>query len=105
MEDKEMKTLTAIALATTTAITTIGTLSQPARADWGDFFLGVGAATGASIIINNNQKAEAQRYGYASPQQEYYRGVEDGVNRAKYDNPRNSSDYDRGYRDGLRRKS
>ena len=100
-----MKTMTAIALAAATTLTTLHSLSQPAIASWGDFFLGVGAATGAGIIINNNQKAEAQRYGYASPQQEYYRGVEDGANRAKYDNPRNSPDYDRGYREGLRRKS
>lgn len=100
-----MKAMTAIALASATAMTTIGTFCPPARASWGDFFLGVGAAAGTGIIINNNRQAEARRYGYASPQQEYYRGVEDGVNRATYDNPRNSPDYDRGYRDGLRRKS
>jgi hypothetical protein len=38
------------------------------------------------------------------PQQEYYRGVQDGMNGAKYDNPRNSPDYDRGYEEGAKRR-
>jgi hypothetical protein len=62
--------------------------------------LGVGA--GVLIIdkaIDNNQ----QRYQYRSPQEEYNRGLEDGFNRARYDNPRNSREYDNGYTQGRRR--
>lgn len=62
--------------------------------------LGVGA--GVLLIdraINNNNN----RFQYRSPEQEYRRGLEDGFNLARYDNPRNSGDYDRGYTEGRRR--
>jgi len=89
-----------------TGLSTVAILALPARADFdfGDFLLGTGIGVGTSLIINSiNQSSNANRYAPVSPQQEYYRGVEDGTNRAKYDNPRNSPDYDNGYQVGLQR--
>jgi hypothetical protein len=100
-----MKTLTALSLIATSAIATLPLTQQPARASWGDFFLGVGAGVGTSAIINNNRRAREERYRPVSPQQEYTRGLQDGINRARYDNPRNSPDYTRGFEEGLRRSS
>ena len=97
-----MKTLTSIGLMLTTAIATLSMANQPARASWGDFFLGVGAGVGTSAIINNNRRAQADRYRPVPPQEEYNRGFQDGVNRARFDNPRNSPDYTRGFEAGLR---
>jgi len=91
-------------LAILTGLSTVSFLALPARADFGDFLLGVGATAGTVLIINGaKQSSEASRAAPASPQQEYYRGVEDGTNRVKYDNPRNSPDYDEGYQVGLKR--
>ncbi len=62
--------------------------------------LGIGA--GAILIdraINNNR----DRHQFRSPEEEYRRGLEDGFNLARYDNPRNSGDYDRGFNEGRRR--
>ena len=76
-------------------------VARPACASFGDFMLGVGAAVGVGAIVNS---ANSNNQPPPSPQQEYYRGVEDGTNGAKYDNPRSSTDYDRGYREGARRR-
>jgi hypothetical protein len=77
----------------------------PAKAlDLGDVLLGAGVGVGTSMIINNNRQAEAQRQNSVSAEEEYYRGIQDATNGAKYDNPRNSSDYDRGYEEGLNRR-
>ncbi len=79
--------------------------TAPALASFGDFMLGVGATVGIGAIVNSAQNSnEANRMRPVPPEQEYYRGVEDGANGAKYDNPRNSSDYDRGYRVGAQRR-
>ncbi len=54
-------------------------------------------------VIDQTIQNNRQRYRYVPPEQEYRRGLEDGFNLARYDNPRNSPDYDRGYTEGRRR--
>lgn len=78
------------------------TVVKPANASFGDFMLGVGAGVGTSVIINNNRRAREERYAPASPEEEFFRGRSDGINGLRYDNPRNSRDYDRGFQEGLR---
>jgi hypothetical protein len=98
-----MNKLFLVALTTTT----VGVVSipTPVKADFGDVMLGIGAGAATGIIINNNTKRSTEdRYKPVPPEQEYYRGVQDGVNGEKYDNPRNSSDYDKGYEDGLAKR-
>lgn len=91
----------AISLTALTATTSLlGVLPNSAEALSFGEALGIGA--GIVILdkaIDNNQ----QRYQYRSPQQERNRGLEDGYNRVRYDNPRDSGDYDRGYTEGRRR--
>ena len=99
-----MKKITAISLTTATFLTSFSVFSQPAQASFGDFLLGVGAAVGVGAIVDSNRRQQEERYRPVPPEQEYYRGVQDGVNGAKYDNPRNSRDYDRGYEEGLRKR-
>ncbi|MFM7573390.1 MAG: hypothetical protein ACKO4S_09705 [Snowella sp.] len=100
-----MKRITVISLTTAIAIGSLPFFSRPAQASWGDFFLGVGAGVGTSAIINSNRRAQQQRYAPVSPDQEFFRGVQDGLNGARYDNPRNSPDYDRGFEEGVRRRN
>lgn len=92
----------ALSTIVTTIITGLATSVKPAQASFGDFMLGVGATAGVGAIIRSNQRATQERYGPATPEQEYFRGRQDGFNGLKYDNPRNSSDYSRGYNEGLR---
>ena len=99
-----MKQITGISLTITTLLTTLSIFSAPAEASFGDFLLGVGAAVGVGAIIDSTNRDAEERYRPVPPKQEYYRGIEDGVNGAKYDNPRNSSHYDRGYREGASRR-
>ncbi len=99
-----MKKITAITLILSTFITTTQLLLKPAQANFGDFLLGVGAAVGVGAIVEGNRADAERRYRPVLPQQEYYRGVEDGVNGANYDNPRSSVHYDRGYEEGLRKR-
>ncbi|MEB3310561.1 MAG: hypothetical protein VKJ02_10030 [Snowella sp.] len=100
-----MKRISAISLATTIVLSSVSLYPRPAQASWGDFFLGVGAAVGVGAIVNSAQRAEAQRYAPVPPEQEYFRGLQDGINGARYDNPRNSPDYDRGFEEGVRRRN
>jgi hypothetical protein len=90
---------TALALT----ITSLVAFSAPAKALTFGEALGVGAAT---VIIDRaiqrGKVDESTRY--VSPDREYYRGVEDGANGARYDNPRNSIDYDQGYQEGIRKR-
>ncbi len=95
---------TLIAISTATVFAPLFINVAPAQASFGDFMLGVGAAAGTSILINSNRRAAEARYRPVSPEQEFYRGLEDGINGARYDNPRNSSDYDRGFREGSQRR-
>lgn len=96
-----MRRIISIGLSTLTTLSALYAFSTPAKADLGDLLLGIGATAGVSAIINNNQE---NRYRPVPPKEEYYRGVQDGVNGNKYDNPRNSSDYDTGYEEGLQRR-
>ena len=98
-----MKKITAISLTTATILTSFQLLTAPAQANFGDFLLGVGATVGVGALIKSGQD-DRDRYRPVPPEQEYYRGVEDGTNGAKYDNPRSSPDYDRGYRVGAKRR-
>lgn len=91
-----------VALLGSSLIGVSSTFVKPASASFGDFMLGVGAGVGTSVIINNNRRANEQRYGFASPEEEFFRGRSDGINGLRYDNPRNSPDYDRGFQEGLR---
>ena len=64
--------------------------------------LGVGAGV---LLLDKAINSNNDRYNYRPPEQEYRRGLEDGYNRVRYDNPRNSGDYDKGYTDGGRRRA
>jgi hypothetical protein len=99
-----MKRITKLGISATILSIALSSFPRPARASWGDFFLGVGAAVGIGAIAESNRQAEAERYRPVPPKQEYYRGLEDGMNGARYDNPRRSPDYDRGYEVGARRR-
>lgn len=100
-----MRKITAISLSAIATFATVPMFPAPAKADFGDFLLGVGAAAGVSAISNNSRRQSEQRYRPVAPQEEYYRGVRDGTSALKYDNPRNSTDYDQGYEEGLRRSN
>ncbi|MDJ0579787.1 MAG: hypothetical protein AB4057_20675 [Crocosphaera sp.] len=98
------KTAISFSLTVTTFLTTIQLFTTPAQANFGDFLLGVGATLGVGAIIEGNRADAERRYRPVPPEQEYFRGIQDGTNGANYDNPRNSLDYDRGYQEGLRRR-
>lgn len=91
-----------ITFIATTLVTSLTTAIKPAQASFGDFMLGVGAGVGTSAIIRSNQRAREDRYRPVSPDDEFFRGRQDGINGLRYDNPRNSIDYDRGFQEGLR---
>lgn len=101
--NKPMKSnILTFAVIASTSMATISFPLKPAKASFGDFMLGVGTAVGVGAIIQSNQRANRERYGPATPQEEYFRGRQDGFNGLRYDNPRNSIDYDRGFQEGLR---
>lgn len=86
-----------------TSLVSLSTINiKPAQASFGDFMWGVGAGVGTSVIINNNRRAREDRYRPVPPEQEFARGRSDGINGLRYDNPRNSRDYSRGFEEGLR---
>lgn len=93
-----------IALSSSILFLPIIFYAAPAKASFGDFLLGAGVAVGAGAIIQGNNRARQERYRPVPPQQEFNRGLIDGMNRARYDNPRNSPDYTRGYQEGLNRR-
>jgi hypothetical protein len=64
----------------------------------------VGIGAGALLINRVVQDNNNQRYRFVPPEQEFQRGLEDGFNFARYDNPRNSRDYDDGFIEGRRRR-
>jgi hypothetical protein len=100
-----MKKITSLSLITLTTLGTLSSFSSPAQAGFGDFLLGAGAGAGTTLLIQGNQRRAAEnRYRPVSAEQEFFRGLTDGTNGARYDNPRNSLDYDRGFEEGLRRR-
>lgn len=106
-----MKRWTAAGLSVFAAIATLAPTAQVAQASFGDFLLGVGVAAGASAVINSNRRAtdaeqratEAQRQQTATPEAEFFRGLQDALNGLPYDNFRASPDYDQGFQEGVRR--
>ena len=83
----------------------IVTLPQTAKALSFGEVLGIGAGVFVvDQVIRNNNNAARDRYTPRSPQEEFFRGVQDGRNGARYDNPRNSRDYDDGFNEGLRQR-
>ena len=97
-------TVIGLSLTVTTFLTTMQLLTMPAQANFGDFLLGVGATLGVGAIVEGNREDVERRYRPVPPEQEYFRGIQDGTNGANYDNPRNSFEYDRGYQEGLLRR-
>jgi hypothetical protein len=87
-----------LVLFVTTAI--LSTFPSVARALTFGEALGVGAGL---ILIDKAVEGNQQRYRYAPPEEEYRRGLEDGYNRVRYDNPRNSREYDDGFTEGRQR--
>lgn len=99
-----MKKIISLGLSTLTTVSAIATFSSPAQANFGNFLLGTGVGVGSTLLIQNNRQATRDRYRPVSPEEEHFRGLQDGINGARYDNPRNSRDYDRGFQEGLRRR-
>ncbi|HIK13801.1 MAG TPA: hypothetical protein IGS53_00640 [Leptolyngbyaceae cyanobacterium M33_DOE_097] len=105
-----MKRLTA-GLSVFIAIASLAPTAKVAQASFGDFMLGVGVTAGTSAIINANRRAntaeqranEARVQQAVSPQEEFFRGLQDALNGLPYDNFRASTDYDEGFQEGLRR--
>lgn len=100
-----MKKITSISLTTLATLATIASFSYPAQANFGNFLLGTGVGAGSTLLIQNNRRAAQDRYRPVPAEQEFSRGLTDGINGARYDNPRNSPDYDRGFQEGLRRRT
>lgn len=85
-----------------TILLVIGNMVFPTVTKALSFGEAIGIGAGVILIdqaIDNNR----QRHRYVPPRQEYDRGLEDGYNNARYDNPRNSSDYNNGYTQGRSR--
>jgi hypothetical protein len=99
-----MKKITSLSLTALTTLTAIATFSASAQAGFGEFLLGTGVGAGSTLLLQNNRRAAQERYRPVSPDDEFFRGLTDGINGARYDNPRNSRDYDRGFQEGLRRR-
>ncbi|MGG6241870.1 hypothetical protein ACQ4N7_24870 [Nodosilinea sp. AN01ver1] len=101
----------AIGLSVFAAIAALLPTAKVAQASFGNFLLGVGAAAGTSAVINSNRRAteaeqratEAERQRPASPEDEFFRGLQDALNGLPYDNFRATTDYDKGFQEGVRR--
>lgn len=106
-----MKRSIAIGLSVFAAIASLAPTATVVQASFGNFMLGVGAAAGTSAVINSNRRAneaerratEAERQQAASPEEEFFRGLQDALNGLPYDNFRASLDYDKGFQEGARR--
>jgi hypothetical protein len=98
---RQLVGLLACALTTTTALSAF---TKPAKAISVGEALGIAAGGAAAGILINNQ-VKAHHHSYQPPQAEYDRGLRDGEERLKYDNPRHSSAYDQGYENGIRESS
>ena len=106
-----MKRSIAVGLSVFTAIASLAPTAKVAHASFGDFLLGVGVAAGTSAVINSNRRAteserraaEAGRQQTVSPEEEFFRGLQDALNGLPYDNFRATIDYDEGFQEGVRR--
>ncbi|WP_156119772.1 hypothetical protein [Leptolyngbya sp. KIOST-1] len=106
-----MKRTTAVGLSIFAAIASLATMTSVAQASFGNFMLGVGAAAGTSAVINSNRRAneaeqratEAERQQAVTPEEEFFRGLQDALNGLPYDNFRATIDYDQGFQEGVRR--
>jgi hypothetical protein len=106
-----MKRSIAIGLSVFSAIASLAPTANVAQASFGNFMLGVGAATGTSAIIHSNRRAteaeqratEAERQQTVSAEEEFFRGLQDAMNGLPYDNFRSTTDYDEGFQEGVRR--
>lgn len=63
----------------------------------------IGIGAGAIVINEAVQRTQRNNRG-RNPEAEFNRGVEDGFARARYDNPRNSVDYSKGFDMGVKRR-
>ncbi|MEA5448046.1 hypothetical protein VB780_05660 [Leptolyngbya sp. CCNP1308] len=106
-----MKRSIAIGLSVFAAIASLAPTAQVVQASFGNFMLGVGAAAGTSAVINSNRRAieaeqratEAERQQTVSPEEEFFRGLQDALNGLPYDNFRATANYDEGFQEGVRR--
>lgn len=106
-----MKRSIAVGLSVFTAIASLVPTAKVAQASFGDFLLGVGVAAGTSAVINSNRRAtaaeqraaEVGREQTVSPEEEFFRGLQDALNGLPYDNFRATIDYDEGFQEGVRR--
>jgi hypothetical protein len=114
-----MRRFIATGLSVLTAIASLAPTAKVAQASFGDFMWGVGVAAGTSAVINSNRRAseaerrateaerratEAERQQSVSPDEEFFRGLQDALNGLPYDNFRATTDYDEGFQEGVRRR-
>lgn len=76
----------------------------PHRAEALSFGEALGIGAGA-LLIQQTVQNNRTRYRFVPPEEEFRRGLEDGFNLARYDNPRTSGDYNRGFVEGRRRRA
>jgi hypothetical protein len=106
-----MKRSVAVSLAIFTAMASLAPTATVAQASFGNFMLGVGAAAGTSAVINSNRRAneaeqraaEVESQRPVSPEEEFFRGLQDALNGLPYDNFRATDYYDEGFQEGVRR--
>ncbi|WP_204141357.1 hypothetical protein [Halomicronema sp. CCY15110] len=106
-----MKRSSATGLSVLIAIASLAPTAKVAQASFGDFMWGVGVAAGTSAVINSNRRAndaerraiEAERQQAVSPDEEFFRGLQDALNGLPYDNFRATTAYDEGFQEGIRR--
>jgi hypothetical protein len=98
----QLKKVVAVSLVSIAG--TVGFSQTSSALSFGEVLgIGAGVVVVDQVIKSNNNSAK-DRYTPKSPQEEFYRGVQDGQSGARYDNPRNSYDYDGGYNQGLTRR-
>jgi hypothetical protein len=89
-----------------TSLTTISLLLltlAPSPAQALSFGEAVGIGAGALVINEAVQRGQRRSRG-SNPEAEFNQGVQDGFARARYDNPRSSRDYSKGFDLGVERR-
>jgi hypothetical protein len=107
-----------VGLSIFAAIATLAPTAQVAQASFGHFMWGVGVTAGTSAAVNASRRAneanqraneaerraeEVERQQAVSPEEEFFRGLQDALNGLPYDNFRATLDYDEGFQEGVRR--